>query len=206
MPKSKNKFKLLPDDEEIVIETKHIESKGEKVREKFLFSVLGFGGLILLTLGSFMMFINLNLNFDIIIGFMSITLLIGGFLLTSINIYAWYTIFYVPRTTFYITTSRMVQVLEKREGQVIKKEIKLRDISHLVDWGTFLEVTPKKLDGKGYYQGSEEEDYPRKRDSIVVWLRGLRGKQVIKKIKKFLIENVPLKQHQNLEFIYFAEK
>ena len=173
---------------------------------KFLFSVLGLGGLIVLVVGSFMMFINLSFNFHIIEVYMAILLIILGTFLTSIILYLTHSRYNDIRTIFYITPTRIVQVIEKKYGQFTKKEIKLTDISHFTDWGITLEVTPKKLDGNGYYQGDEEEVYPMRRYSIVIWLRGIRGKRVIKKIKKFLIETVPLKQHQNLDFLYFAEK
>lgn len=212
MPKSKNKFKLLPD-EEIVIQTKHIEGKEEKIDIKILLSALGFGGLIVLTVGAFMMFINLNFNFHIIEVYIAITLIIGGSFIVSVILYLTYNLFHNRKSTFYITTKRIVQVVGKRDAQIIKKEVLLIDISHIIDWSITLEVIPKKLESNGYYEGDEEEIHPKAQNtmfhripkSIMIWLRGSRGKRVMEKIKKSLIENVPLKQHQNLEFLYFAE-
>ena len=212
MLKSKEEFKLLPD-EDIVIETKHIESKEEKVDIKFLLSTLGLGGAIILTVGSFMMFNTLNFNFDTIEIFASIILIVGGLFIISIIIYLSNNRFNDTRMIFYITTTRMIQATEKGAGIFIEKEIVLTDISHLIDWGHTLEIIPKKLDANGYYKGYEEEIIPKAQNSmfhrvpnsIMIWLRGSRGKRVIKKFKAFLIEKVPLKQHQNLEFLYIAE-
>lgn len=189
--------------EKVLIQTKAIEDRKTILKIKLLFIIFGIAGIILLIIGSYYLIPNeeypkqyLGFFQFLIFSLICFSAMIAGFLIS----------YYNAKTTYYITSYRILKVRNKyfsfRNPKVY--DISFNNISHLIIWPNAIEIIPKKKNGDVYYKG-DEKDFSHKMwglKAILIRLNGYKGKNLIVKMVEILTREVPLKEHPNFDFLF----
>ncbi|MFX1488327.1 MAG: hypothetical protein ACFFBI_04210 [Promethearchaeota archaeon] len=190
----------------VLLQTKEIVDPKDKRLWRIVALVFGFAGIFVLIAS----FVNLYLTKflpSLLIVF--VCLFIIGLWLFFVYIYYLISKFNKSRTSYYITSKKVVKLVDKPflYKKPKKKEIYNQKISHLIDWDNTVEIVPLRSNGKSFYHGDETEfhhDYYSFK-SIRIRLSSPDGDEIRKKIIQTLKAVVPLAQHPFLGFIYYQK-
>lgn len=197
----------LESDEQLLIKSQHFDSGEREFDKTVLPLIFGIVGLVLIIISASMVAINLMFIFKIIEIYISIILFLLGLFLFGLSCFALISKFYESKTYFIITSARLMRIVELKNKIKIKRQIKLSEISHMIDWFIALEVVPERSDSGGYYNGTEiEDDFSHKvlgTGCIIIRFNDPNGERVKEEMKKIIIENAKLQKHPNMEFLYY---
>jgi hypothetical protein len=197
----------LESDEELLIKSQHFDTKEVEFDKKFFPLLFGIVGLVIIIICASIIALNLMFVFKIFEIYIAIFLLLIGLIFFSLSCFLLISKFYETKTYFIITSVRIMRLLELKHGIKIKRQIKLSEISHIIDWDIALEVVPERSDSGGHYNGTETEDEFSHKvlgiGSIIIRFNDPNGEKVKKEMKKIIIKNTNLQKHPNMEFLYY---
>ena len=203
MNQNKDLHLNLLNEEKILFQTKAIEDKKNNLYVRLISIIFGIAGIILLIISFYYLipdeeYPNKYLGFYAFLYF-SLSCFATMIAITLV-------LYYNAKTTFYITSNRILRVRERyfsfRKPKIY--EISFPNISHLMVWPNAIQIIPKKSNGEAYYKGDEIEPFhkPWILKVILIRLNGYKGKKLITKAVDILTKDGPLRQHPNMDFLY----